>query len=401
MAKRNYEPVNLGSFVDGSEEWLGVREHGKGYMDINSPDYIPVVIGGSAVGTVLGDSNFESPLELWAKKSKAMEIKIPRPMNKALLEAGHIFEPFVVQMFERYMKENMEVKNLKIWNDTNMYQHPHYPFAVGNLDRRMELNGKQGILECKTTSNFDAIKKWKDGIVPKSYEWQCRYYMAIMNLDYCYIFCCWGFTLKDMAVVLIERDKQIEETMMKAVEDFVDCCVFGVMPTSNQSDLKLLNDFYIRLYGDYPDENAPAVELPDTEEIYDLMEQARTLNERKQKVQAQLDALKEEEAKVCSEVLKYAGGKASYATYRLNDDEVIAIKLKLPYKRAAFDEERFKTENPAMYSDYLKTETKEKFDITKFKKEHKKEASEYMLPPAYDPTKTVEIKEISIKQISV
>ena len=95
---------------------------------------------------------------------------------------------------------------------------------------------------------------------------------------------------------------------------------------------------------------------------------------------------------------------------KLRDSYVQAIKetkiptheqLKLPYKRATFDTERFKTENPAMYADYLTTETKEKFDITKFKKEHKKEASEYMLPPAYDPTKTVEIKEISIKQISV
>ena len=394
MNNKHYTPISLGDTAGlSNDEWLKWREHGPYYKDPLDDRYISVTIGGSAVSVVFGDNPWMSKLELFHAKSGVTTPKYKRVMNQEILDAGHMLEDFVAHMFVRKMQEE-GVTDVEMWNDTNMYQHPYYPFAVCNLDRRIRVNKVEGVLECKTTGNYEDIKLWEKGIVPKKYEWQCRYYMATMDLDYCYICCCWGFTLKETAVILITRDKEIEDMMMEEVSKFVDCCLMGKEPEEQTKHMETLANYYTRLYGEI-EPSAPAVELPDSTEIYDLVTAAQSLSERKERAQKRLDEIEEEEYTIASKIMKLTGGKSTYATYRLDNEKVVAIKVKLPMKRATFDEERLKQDNPVLYDQYQE----KKFNVTEFKEKEKKLAKDYILPAKIDTTRPCVLGDVVEKII--
>lgn len=396
MRKKNYSPIALGETAGlSNEEWLKWREHGPHYDDPFHEDYINVCLGGSSVGAVFGDSPWVSRLELFHQKSGVATPKYSRPMNQAILDAGHQLEDFVANMFLAKMAEE-GVKNIELWNDTVMYQHPLHKYAVVNLDRRIKVNGLPGILECKTTGNYEDIANWKNGIVKKSYEWQCRYYMATMNLDFCYICCCWGFTLKECAVILIKRDLEIEKEMFAELDKFVECCELGVEPEMQTSHMKVLSTYYNRLYGELP-EKAPAVELPDTEEVYDLVEACQTIAARKAKAEAVVKAIEEEEYTLTAKLMHLTGGKSTYATYRMDEQTVVAVKIKQPMKRASFNAEKFKSEHPDLYDKYKK----ESLDVTTLKKQEKALAASYVIPARVNDEEPCTIGNVEVKNIPV
>lgn len=391
----NYSPIPLGETKDlENEEWLRWRDHGPFFDDPFGDRYIPIGIGGSAVSVVTGDNPWQSRLELFHNKSGVETAKIARTMNQEILDAGHRLEEFVSEQFVKKM--NAEgVTDIEVWNDTIMYQHPQYPFAVCNLDRMLKVNGVPCILECKTTGNFEDIKLWKDGIVPKKYEWQCRYYMATMNIDNCYICCCWGFTLDQTAVILIRRDMEIEKVMMEEVKDFVEKCDMGIEPDMQTTHMDTLAKYYNRLYGELPS-SAPAVELPDTPEIFALIESAQTLDKRKKEAADRLKAIEEEESKIACKLMQIMGGSSTYATYRMDDDRVIAVKIKQPMHRASLDEETLKADHPEIYERYL-----QKFDQTAFKKAEKQLAKDYTIPASVNADKPLAIDKVEIRNIPV
>lgn len=151
MKKQDYSPIALGDTAClSNEEWLKWREHGPYYANPLDPRYISCTVGGSAMSAIFGDNPWISRLELFHQKSGVKKAKYERPMNQAILDAGHMLEDFVAHMFLVKMAEE-GITDIEMWNDTVMYQHPHYSFAVCNLDRRIKVNGIQGILECKTT----------------------------------------------------------------------------------------------------------------------------------------------------------------------------------------------------------------------------------------------------------
>lgn len=390
----NYSPIALGEIDDTTEEWLKWREHGPHHADPFHPDYIPVAIGGSAVSILFGENPWTSKLELFHQKSGMATPKYAAVRNEERLTAGHKFEAFVAEIFKDYMRAE-GITDVEVWKDWNMYQHPLYKFALCNLDRRIKVNGVPGILECKTTGSWDDIKNyWQKGIVPKKYEYQCRYYMATMNLSYCYICCCWGFTLKESAVILIKRDLEIEEMMMETVADFVEHCVTGIEPDMQDGHYETLANYYTRLYGEI-EPSAPAWELPDTTDVYELISSATTLFERKTRLEQELKEVEQEGYKIASFIMQLSGGKASYATYRIDDQNVVGVKLKIPMKRASFDEDRLKAEKPTLYDKYLTPA----FDVTKFKKENKALAAEYAIPAAVNPEKPITLDSVTVKTI--
>ncbi len=60
-------------------------------------------------------------------------------------------------------------------------------------------DGSKGILECKTT-NYNCmvterdLNKWANDSTPVNYEYQGRYYMAVMNINKMYFAACMGTT---------------------------------------------------------------------------------------------------------------------------------------------------------------------------------------------------------------
>ena len=389
----NYSPICGGNFEDGSLDWLKTREHwiGKDPLD---PDYVPVTIGGSDTAKVLGISPWGSREELWAKKSEMGEVK-PRPTDEVILQTGHQLEEFVALTFARLMKADGH--EVVVQNDTNMYQHPFYPWAIGNLDRRAFVDGEAGILECKTSSNWDAIKKyWQNGICPPYYESQVRYYMAIMNLNVVWIACCWGMAPQDAAVIRVDRDLETEISMMAAIEEFVDCCESGMEPDITGDAYIEVCKYYERKASEIPETEKP-VEIPASEKMTELMEEMQDFLETKKRLEEKMKFLDQQEAELCARVLQATGGESSYVSYRLDEDTVLGVKLKIPMHRAGFDAEKLQKEEPEVFEKYQKTEIS--FDTTKYKKENKEAAKKYIIPATVDSTKAPSIKEIKVKNI--
>ena len=153
--------------------------------------------------------------------------------------------------------------------------------------------------------------------------------------------------------------------------------------------------------------------MPDSYEIYELIERATELTERKQKAEDALANIEAEEYALVNAILSYAEKGTEYATYRLDDEKNVAISLKYKETRTGFDEERLRNEQPELYKQCLV----EKFDkalydkITKeIVKENKtaqkkggaiKEVRNYKIPPRKKLDEPVSLKKLEIKECAV
>lgn len=405
--RSNKNPVALCDTVNyTNDEWAnGLRKHGPAYKNPADPNFIPVCIGGSDCAVIFGDSPWKSKLELYHEKSGTATPKYVRKMPQDLLDAGHILEDFVAMNFRNYMEKvaGIPAANIEIRNDTIMYQHPDYPFALVNLDRRIWVNGVPGILEIKTTGNWTDIAKWKQGTVPKKYEWQCRYYMATMNLDYCYIACMWGYSIDEMAVIKIDRDKAIEDTMMEEIAEFVECCEMGIEPEEQTTGLPVLSKYYERLYGIEKNPKS-TIDLPENEETMHVAELAMEISDRRAEIEKLQKVVDEMEAKITTVLMKYGQGKGQYMNLRIDENTVLGMAIKPTFHKDGFDEERFKNDHPAEYAEFLKTETTTKFDLAGLKKKYKKgelDIPSYKIPGELDTDKPVKLGKVELKDIPI
>jgi len=385
-------PIDTGAMTD--EEFTQIRQYG-GYIvaDDGSKITSPIVMGGSDAAVVVGDSPFKTVTEFFNEKVGNTP-KVTVEFNAAAKAAGHQFEDAVAQSFVNYMAKECNTE-VELVNDTIMYGNELYPFAHVNLDRRIvSMNGMpcNGILECKTTSyrNYDTVAEWKDGIVPKYYEDQVRFYMAVMNVDFAYIICSWGFKPDETSVILIQRDDEYEEELMGACEDFVKCCIDNEMPQETNPRTDLLNQYYLRYYGE-PDSKAKPVELGSN--CLNIVQSALDIDEELKKAKELVSELEAKRNSVLANLYPLFGN-AGYASIRLDDKLVAGIRLKVPMHKAKLDMAKLKTEQPDVYDKY----TKPVFQEAEFKKSEKKLSREYMLPAEVNgekqPTYELSVKEI-------
>ncbi len=198
-----------------SEEiWLAARKHGpKGD--------IPFTIGGSDVSTIRGLNPWKTNLELFHEKLGKITL-LKDEGNLGQKEMGHLLEPIVAHWYEKRSGNRVIV-------DTGLYQHQDYPWALANLDYRVESGGKIGILECKTTT-YRKADSWVCS-VPEYYESQVRFYMWVMDLDYVDVACLWGTNPEqDMAIFRIERDELLEKQLVEDCEVFIHALEGGIEP---------------------------------------------------------------------------------------------------------------------------------------------------------------------------
>ena len=424
------------------ERWLQVREHGRGVKPTD-PDYIPYTITGSGASSALGVNPWVSDEE-YRDKKMGIEPAIKTEFNEESKAAGHVFEPFVAINFLRYMRMNFpEAKiNLKKdmlrdilpylenacpdkksyesflksydkviqsfaakWGDLNpsfMYQcgevddngELKYPFALANIDGLVEVNGKLGIFEAKTTSvRSGSIREyWEQGKIPEYYYWQLVFYMAVMNVDFAYICCIWGVTLNDMAVIYLERDLDVEKEFMDYLKGFVSDMEEGLPLDESNSDPELVSQYYYRLYGT-AEKKPEAVELPAY--CRSMVSKAVELDKEISEAENALKALKAKRTEIFNEIHPIMKDNA-YATVKMEDDSVFGIKLKTSMKRPVFDTERFKAEQPELYQKYGEVSV----NTTALEKEHKGMKKAYMMPPEPNPTgaPSFEIYEYSRKE---
>jgi len=215
------------------ERWLECRAHG--------PDgNIEYTVGGSDVSVVFGENPWTAPLELWRVKKGLMKSKDAE--NAVQKEMGQLMEPIVAYWYGKLTGNT-------ILEDTGLYQHADYPYALANLDYRVHSADGNGILECKTTS-WHKADDWADGAVPHHYELQVRFYMAVMDLEYADIACLWGINPEtDMVIRRIRRDRDIEAMIFERLDAFVESLKLNTPPAMAGVDPELAMKALARVYG--------------------------------------------------------------------------------------------------------------------------------------------------------
>ena len=103
------------------KRWLECREHGpKGDIEYT--------VGGSDVATIFGLSPWMTPRELWLIKKGRLQPKAkPNPLQ---LEMGHLLEPIAAHFYAQRTGDT-------VVEDTNLYQHADFPYALANVDRNL------------------------------------------------------------------------------------------------------------------------------------------------------------------------------------------------------------------------------------------------------------------------
>lgn len=174
------------------EEWLEARTKG---------------LGGSDASVVLGLNKWKTPFELWLEKTGQV---IPEGSQSEAAYFGSQLEDLVAKEFEKR-------SGLKVRRRNVMFQHPKYPFLIANVDRMVV--GEKAILECKTTSAYNA-KDWQDDEIPESYIIQVQHYLGVLGPEYqkAYFAVLIGgnrFLWKE-----IERDDELIEMIFQSEIDF-------------------------------------------------------------------------------------------------------------------------------------------------------------------------------------
>lgn len=407
--RERYQPIAIGDIrTVSNEEWAKHwRPHGPGWRDPR-PDnirYLARAYGGSDMGALMGVSHFKSRLELFHQKS-GFSNAIEREGNTDAKELGHLYEtPTALKYHILRRRAGAKVTlyiegrvylpdgSVKKNKDGSIFDEPLsmqiyrdgrkdakasnplkllYPWALANCDGFLFEDGMEGILEIKTTSprNFSVIEDWENGVIPMAYYYQIVYYMAILNVMYCDIFCSWDQTLEGCAMIRVYRDYEVEEKLFRTIEEFDDYVEQMIEPDPSFDDPDLLLSHYYELFGPVQ-EDAPMVELP--EKYRPLVNRAINLDSNITAAKKQLEELEKQQAAIYAELYPIYRN-SSYGQFQLDDTHTVSITLKTPMKRARIDEERFKKDHPDIYEECRI------FSSTELGNANKKLKKKYMLP---------------------
>jgi len=227
------------------DRWLECREHGpKGDIEYT--------VGGSDVAAIFGLSPWTTPLDLWLIKKGRMK---PNKLNENQKKMGHMLEPVAAYWY------GQKTGNAVI-DDTGLYQHADYPYALANFDRRFtEPSGKSGILECKSTT-YHKASEWYNEAIPVYYEYQLRYYLAVADVETGDFACMWGNNPdSDFVTPRITRDKFKEDIIFEKISRWIWSLKNDKPPTMDDVDPKLALESLARIYGSSR-AGLPTIEFP-------------------------------------------------------------------------------------------------------------------------------------------
>jgi len=326
------------------KRWLECRMHGPAGT-------IPYTIGGSDVSVVFGDSPWSTPLELWRIKKGLL---LPDDKSNATAkQMGHIMEPVVAQCYA------MKTGNTII-TDTGLYQHAKYPYALANLDYRVEDkdSGRQGVLECKTT-DWHFAEGWADGCVPYYYELQVRFYLAVMDLDFADIVCMWGLNPeRDMAIRRIERDLLIEASIFEKLDEFIDSLNLNIEPDMTDVKPTVALASLARIYAK-SDASLPTVEFSPKYE-----KPLRSIAALQAEVAALSEQIKKKEGEITAHSVRIVEAMKEHEIGELlTPADRLVIRFPTRSSRRP-DSKRLKDEYPAIYEAVLKVTTSRKLAVS-------------------------------------
>ena len=255
------------------EQWLERRKEG---------------IGASEVGAILGLSDYETPMSLWAQKLG----KTPPKEETLAMWLGHEMEPIIAKRYE------METgRKLVDPGDYAILQSPDVPFLFSTLDRKAHFDGYGwGPVEMKAPGERTK-DDWADGGSPLIYQAQLQVQMFCMGAQVGEIAAIIGNS--EFLIRRYEYNSRFMDAIIPVLSEFwfnvkheIPPTIDGGMATSNA----------IRKL--HPEDNGETIELPD-----ELIGDAILLDSIQEAIataEAERDAIKNN--------IMYAMGPNTYAT---------------------------------------------------------------------------------------
>ncbi|MFR1434314.1 MAG: YqaJ viral recombinase family protein [Acutalibacteraceae bacterium] len=319
------------------EDWLGYRRQG---------------IGGSDVAAIMGVSPFATLRDLYNDKCGNPDV-IQTEDNWVAKEVGHRLEDLVAKIFAYKT-------GYKVFAVRKLFRHPFHSFMQANVDFFVELpDGSIAILECKTT-NYNSKEKWNDGAVPVNYEWQCRHYMAVMNLSCAYIACLYGNNENEFVYRRIDRDEVIEADMIEMEAHFWNEYVLGRIepPYTESGDLVL--ESIRRHYGEL-DPTVDAVILPTSMAV--KLEQYLDLAAQKSLLSQQIKELDEQMKIAYAPIVDVM--KTSCSAVCVFGSNTYEVRNKPVFRTSISKDKLQKLEetHPDLYSEYTETTEGRRFSV--------------------------------------
>lgn len=353
-----YKPINRGDVGSlSNEDWLKCRLHGtkmkngKPVIPVQPAEegdegYIPYTLGGSDMAVAGGVSNFSTPLQLYEKKKGLWTP--PPPSNPEQLQMGHDMEAIAAMWFERKT-------GAKVIEDTNMYQHPKYPWALADMDRRFVMpDGRRGILEIKTTSYY-CRDQWSDNGYPEKYEYQLRYYMGVDDCDLGAFICIWGMNpATDMAIRWVDRDLDKENYIFEDVGvPFIRRLENDDPPTMEGIGAEQAVEALKLLYAN-GDKSLPTIELglPLMKSVEKFLELDEELEQAKKTV-----SRLEEGKKACSVAIIEAMKTHEVGEIYDEDGNGFEIVYKTTVRKGGVDSKALAEELPDVFEKYKKPDS--------------------------------------------
>ena len=339
----NYKPEVLVSTENMDEDtWKRWRKKG---------------IGGSDAAAVLNFSPYRTKRDLYYDKTDASYAISDEEDNWVAKQVGHCLEDLVAQIFAKKT-------GYRVWKEKKMFYHPLYKCMIADIDFMFETpEGLIGILECKT-GHYLAQDKWAGNLVPIHYEYQCRHYMAVLNVDIVYIACLFGNNEADFVYRRIDRDLDIEEMLINAESEFWNNNVLAKVlpPYTESADLALES---IRKFCGNADTSLPTIGFNSDSEA--LIKQYLELREMKGKIDKTSKELKERMEAISVPFVEKLGQhcKAECET----NDYIYEITYNPRYTTGIKKDklELLRNEHPDLYDRYVTTTESRTFGIRQLK----------------------------------
>lgn len=323
--------------------------------------------------------------------SRTEENKTKLLIRDGRLIASHsnkLFEEVIRYKVLPYLLEQTGEHNFRVEKDSRMYCHgnPDYAFARADIDGVIQMNGKLGIVEIKTTNwrNVDTIEMWKAGVVPPYYEAQCRHYMAVLNLDFVYICCAWGFNPQTEAVLIrIDRNDSLEQQIMDTEREFWEKHVeFGFPVEEEACSPSVARGYYcsrmVRNKNETPvilDENA----------LIPLINERNLLLSRIKLAKGECAAAQEELDSIELSIMQALGNNCR-GIYMKDATHRVTVEANNKLENRTFDLDAIRKNCPDLYDKAVEI----KFSVSKLSSSEQAKLKQYQLPQK--PNGKVEVK---------
>lgn len=236
------------------EEWLQIRKN---------------YIGGSDAGAIIGMNPYSSAFSVWAEKAG----KLPEFGGNISTRTGTLLEELVAKLFTEETGKTVQRLNFTLVNSA-------YPFACANIDR--EIIGEDAILECKTTTSYVNIAKFRTGEYPEQWYAQMTHYLAVTGAKKAYLAVL--SECRDFRIFELERDEDEIKALMEEEAKFWNEYVLRSSPPPTDGH-SATGEAIKKLFDT---EDGDSADLPEFE---DALERRKTLNEQIKKIKNEIDGI--------------------------------------------------------------------------------------------------------------